>query len=96
MTTGQIAKALFPTLDFAQHRLQRLTALKVVDRFPPFRAAHTLIRPDRHGIWSGVPFDAGACFRADHRSAITILWLQATMSTRVCAWLCFGTWIRFA
>ncbi len=38
LTTGQIAEALFPSLDFAQHRLHRLTALKVVDRFRPFRA----------------------------------------------------------
>lgn len=38
LTTGQIAEALFPSLDFAQHRLQRLTGLKVVDRFRPFRA----------------------------------------------------------
>lgn len=36
-TTPQLADALFPSLDFAQHRLQRLTRLKVVDRFRPFR-----------------------------------------------------------
>ena len=32
-TTPQLAHALFPSLDFAQHRLARLTALRVVDRF---------------------------------------------------------------
>ncbi|MEU9824154.1 replication-relaxation family protein [Micromonospora chersina] len=36
-TTPQLAYALFPSLDFAQHRLTRLTTLRVVDRFRPFR-----------------------------------------------------------
>ncbi|MEU7176433.1 replication-relaxation family protein [Micromonospora tulbaghiae] len=36
-TTPQLAHALFPSLDFAQHRLARLTALRVIDRFRPFR-----------------------------------------------------------
>lgn len=38
LTTSQVAEALFPSLDFAQHRLTRLTALQVVDRFRPLRA----------------------------------------------------------
>lgn len=37
LTTPQIATALFPSLDFAQRRLQRLTGLGVVDRFRPQR-----------------------------------------------------------
>ena len=37
LTTAQIAHALFPSLDFAQRRLTRLTALTVVDRFRPMR-----------------------------------------------------------
>jgi hypothetical protein len=36
-TTPQLAYALFSSLDFAQHRLSRLTALRLVDRFRPFR-----------------------------------------------------------
>ncbi|MEV0155992.1 replication-relaxation family protein [Micromonospora sp. NPDC050686] len=38
LTTDQIAAALFPSLDFAQRRLLRLTALRAVDRFRPNRA----------------------------------------------------------
>ncbi|MGX6601686.1 replication-relaxation family protein [Micromonosporaceae bacterium Da 78-11] len=37
LTTPQIAHALFPSLDFAQRRLQRLIAHEVVDRFRPLR-----------------------------------------------------------
>ena len=37
LTTFQIAHALFPSLDFAQRRLGRLTTWGVVDRFRPFR-----------------------------------------------------------
>ncbi|GIG60573.1 hypothetical protein Lfu02_49450 [Longispora fulva] len=37
LTTDQIAAALFPSLDFAQRRLLRLTALGVVARFRPQR-----------------------------------------------------------
>ncbi|MFI2649682.1 replication-relaxation family protein [Micromonospora fulviviridis] len=35
LTTDQIAAALFPSLDFAQRRLRRLTVLRAVDRFRP-------------------------------------------------------------
>ncbi|GAB3376465.1 replication-relaxation family protein [Micromonospora halotolerans] len=35
LTTDQIATALFPSLDFAQRRLRRLTVLRAVDRFRP-------------------------------------------------------------
>ncbi|MFR9780281.1 replication-relaxation family protein [Micromonospora sp. MS34] len=35
LTTDQIAAALFPSLDFAQRRLRRLTGLRAVDRFRP-------------------------------------------------------------
>lgn len=38
LTTDQIAAALFPSLDFAQRRLRRLTVLRAVDRFRPNRA----------------------------------------------------------
>jgi len=38
LTTPQIAHALFPSLDFAQRRLHRLTALALIDRFRPLRA----------------------------------------------------------
>ncbi|MCM0673147.1 replication-relaxation family protein [Micromonospora phytophila] len=37
-TTDQIAVALFPSLDFTQRRLRRLTALRAVDRFRPNKA----------------------------------------------------------
>ncbi|BCB81228.1 hypothetical protein GCM10022251_62800 [Phytohabitans flavus] len=37
LTTFQITHALFPSLDFAQRRLTRLTGLSVVDRFRPFK-----------------------------------------------------------
>jgi len=37
LTTDQIAKALFPSLDFAQRRLLRLTTLGAVARFRPNR-----------------------------------------------------------
>ncbi|GIH11206.1 hypothetical protein Rhe02_92730 [Rhizocola hellebori] len=35
LTTDQIASALFPSLDFAQRRLLRLTGLKAITRFRP-------------------------------------------------------------
>ncbi|MFG3685478.1 replication-relaxation family protein [Micromonospora sp. NPDC047740] len=35
LTTDQIATALFPSLDFAQRRLRRLTTVRAVDRFRP-------------------------------------------------------------
>ncbi|MGW5672390.1 replication-relaxation family protein [Micromonospora sp. NPDC003776] len=35
LTTDQIAAALFPSLDFAQRRLRRLTVLRAVGRFRP-------------------------------------------------------------
>ncbi|MFY1597356.1 replication-relaxation family protein [Micromonospora sp. WMMD737] len=38
LTTDQIATALFPSLDFAQRRLRRLTVLRAVDRFRPNKA----------------------------------------------------------
>jgi hypothetical protein len=38
LTTDQIAAALFPSLDFAQRRLRRLTTLRATDRFRPNRA----------------------------------------------------------
>ncbi|MFC3502210.1 replication-relaxation family protein [Micromonospora krabiensis] len=38
LTTDQIAEALFPSLDFAQRRLRRLTLLQATDRFRPNRA----------------------------------------------------------
>ncbi|MBM0224500.1 replication-relaxation family protein [Micromonospora sp. ATA51] len=38
LTTDQIAAALFPSLDFTQRRLRRLTLLRAVDRFRPNRA----------------------------------------------------------
>lgn len=38
LTTDQIAAALFPSLDFTQRRLRRLTALRAVDRFRPNKA----------------------------------------------------------
>ncbi|MFD2768259.1 replication-relaxation family protein [Micromonospora eburnea] len=38
LTTDQIAAALFPSLDFAQRRLRRLTVLRATDRFRPNRA----------------------------------------------------------
>ncbi|MFC4018859.1 replication-relaxation family protein [Micromonospora sp. GCM10011542] len=38
LTTDQIAAALFPSLDFAQRRLLRLTVLRATDRFRPNRA----------------------------------------------------------
>ncbi|MGN9778807.1 replication-relaxation family protein [Micromonospora sp. H33] len=38
LTTDQIAIALFPSLDFAQRRLRRLTVLRATDRFRPNRA----------------------------------------------------------
>ncbi|WP_328415728.1 replication-relaxation family protein [Micromonospora sp. NBC_00389] len=38
LTTDQIAEALFPSLDFAQRRLRRLTLLQAADRFRPNRA----------------------------------------------------------
>ncbi|MEH1126462.1 replication-relaxation family protein [Micromonospora sp. CPCC 206061] len=37
LTTFQIAHALFPSLDFAQRRLTRLTSLGLVDRFRPLK-----------------------------------------------------------
>ncbi|WBB92126.1 replication-relaxation family protein [Verrucosispora sp. WMMC514] len=37
LTTDQVAAALFPSLDFAQRRLLRLTSLGAVDRFRPNR-----------------------------------------------------------
>jgi hypothetical protein len=37
LTTDQVAKALFPSLDFAQRRLLHLTQLGVLDRFRPQR-----------------------------------------------------------
>jgi hypothetical protein len=37
LTSFQIAHALFPSLNFAQRRLRKLTALGVVERFRPFR-----------------------------------------------------------
>ncbi|MEU4533162.1 replication-relaxation family protein [Micromonospora ureilytica] len=37
-TTDQIAAALFPSLDFTQRRLRRLTTLRAVDRFRPNKA----------------------------------------------------------
>jgi len=37
LTSFQIAYALFPSLDFAQRRLTRLTTIGVVDRFRPFK-----------------------------------------------------------
>ena len=37
LTTPQIARALFPSLDFAQERLARLLSLHVIDRFRPPR-----------------------------------------------------------
>jgi hypothetical protein len=37
LTTFQIAHALFPSLDFAQRRLTRLTGLGLVDRFRPLK-----------------------------------------------------------
>lgn len=37
LTTAQIAHALFPSLDFAQERLRKLTALAVLARFRPQR-----------------------------------------------------------
>ncbi|MGW3809170.1 replication-relaxation family protein [Micromonospora sp. NPDC005113] len=38
LTTDQIGAALFPSLDFAQRRLRRLTVLHATDRFRPNRA----------------------------------------------------------
>lgn len=38
LTTDQIAAALFPSLDFTQRRLRRLTLLRAVDRFRPNKA----------------------------------------------------------
>ncbi|WUJ24800.1 replication-relaxation family protein [Micromonospora sp. NBC_00389] len=38
LTTDQIGAALFPSLDFAQRRLRRLTVLRATDRFRPNRA----------------------------------------------------------
>lgn len=38
LTTGQIAHALFPSLDFAQRRLLKLTEAGLIDRFRPQRA----------------------------------------------------------
>ncbi|MBM0275731.1 replication-relaxation family protein [Micromonospora tarensis] len=38
LTTDQIAAALFPSLDFTQRRLRRLTALRALDRFRPNKA----------------------------------------------------------
>ncbi|MFU8852757.1 replication-relaxation family protein [Micromonospora sp. SL1-18] len=38
LTTDQIATALFPSLDFAQRRLHRLTVLRAADRLRPNRA----------------------------------------------------------
>ncbi|WP_422750609.1 replication-relaxation family protein [Micromonospora sp. WMMD1219] len=38
LTTDQIASALFPSLDFTQRRLRRLTVLRATDRFRPNRA----------------------------------------------------------
>src|SRR5690349_9687079 len=37
LTTAQIAHALFPSLDFAQERLRKLTTLGVLARFRPQR-----------------------------------------------------------
>ncbi len=37
LSTPQIAHALFPSLDFAQRRLQRLIARELVDRFRPLK-----------------------------------------------------------
>jgi predicted transcriptional regulator len=37
LTTDQIAAALFPSLDFAQRRLLKLTQLTVLARFRPQR-----------------------------------------------------------
>jgi hypothetical protein len=37
LTTPQISAALFPSLDFTQRRLSRLTTIGVVDRFRPLK-----------------------------------------------------------
>lgn len=37
LTSSQIAHALFPSLDFAQERLRKLTGLKVLARFRPLK-----------------------------------------------------------
>jgi hypothetical protein len=38
LTTVQIAHALYPSLDFAQRRLRKLSQIGLLDRFRPFRA----------------------------------------------------------